>query len=89
MVVGRGDSEDLRLRPGPEPRVKDKNGHNKEQADQGCAQRVDDQGLLELISIEDDVPTTVGVGYYEFVATKANGEWEFSRWTPKLDMELE
>ena len=43
MVVGRSDSEDLRLRSRPKPRVKEQNGDNKEQTNQGGTQGVDDK----------------------------------------------
>jgi len=62
-----------------------------------CCVRFDNQSeseargtaYLELISIQDDMPTTVSVGYYEVIATKADGEWKISHWTGNADVELE
>jgi len=59
MVVGRSDSEDLRLRSRPKPRVKEQNGHNKEQTDQGGTQGVDDKWLLKLLSAKPLVKVEV------------------------------
>ena len=48
MVVC-GDGEDLRGRPGPEPRVQQEDGNDKEEGYEAAPEAVDDQSLLELV----------------------------------------
>ena len=54
-VVVCGDGEDLRGRPGPEPRVQQEDGYHKEKGYETAPEAVDDQGLLELFGCHGTV----------------------------------